>query len=89
MKSDGSKKSSQKRVLLIEDDEPTRESTLFKLKNAGFVTDSAEDGEIGLEKLRQAGPFDLVLLDLRMPKGDGFLFLEKRETIPHFGMSPS
>ena len=69
----------QKRILLVEDDEPTRESTILKFKKAGIEIDFAENGQQGLEKLHRAGHFDLILLDLRMPKGDGFWFLEWKE----------
>jgi CheY-like chemotaxis protein len=78
MKSETRSKSSKKRILLIEDDEPTRESTLFKLEKAGFETDFSEDGEEGLEKLKKDKSFDVILLDLRLPKGDGFVFLEQK-----------
>ncbi len=75
-------KSPVKRILLVEDDGPTSEAILFKLKKAGFETDYAEDGQIGLEKLLQDSHFDVILLDLRMPKGDGFSFLEKKKKEP-------
>ncbi len=72
-------KSYQGRILLVEDDLPTAETVLLKLKKAGFKTDFAEDGISGLAKLRQSGRFDGILLDLRMPKGDGFKFLEEKQ----------
>ncbi len=72
----------KKRILLVEDDLPTTEAALLKLKMSGFMTDSAEDGVIGLAKLRHDGPFDGILLDLRMPKGDGFKFLEEKKNDP-------
>lgn len=72
----------KKRILLVEDDLPTVEAALLKLKKSGFKTDFAEDGQIGLKKLRREGPFDGVLLDLRMPKGDGFQFLEGKMKDP-------
>ena len=65
-------------VLVIEDDPPTLESVLFKLKQRGFETDHALNGESGFNKLSQHGPFLGVLLDMRMPGSDGFSFLEKK-----------
>ena len=72
------KKSSHQRILVIEDDKPTLESVLFKLKQRGFETDHALDGEGGFNKLSKHGPFLGVLLDMRMPGSDGFSFLEKK-----------
>lgn len=69
-------KNKKKRILLVEDDEPTRESIILKFKKAKIETDFAENGHSGLEKLHKDRNFDLILLDLRMPKGDGFWFLE-------------
>ena len=42
-----------------------------------FDVELAEDGEMGLKKLRGNGTFDLVLLDLMMPKINGYEFIEK------------
>ena len=71
-------RSGSQRVLVIEDDQPTLESILFKLKQRGFETDYALDGIGGFQKLSEHGPFLGVLLDLRMPGSDGFLFLRKK-----------
>ncbi len=66
-------------ILLIEDDISTRESLMTKLDKAGFKTDFAENGLEGLEKLRKDGSFLGILLDLRMPRGDGFDFLKEKQ----------
>ena len=47
-----------------------------KLKDAGFDIETATDGEDGLNKIR-SGNFDLVLLDMVLPKIDGFKILEE------------
>ena len=78
MKEDLNTKPALARVLLIEDDESTRESASIKLKKEGFLVESAEDGVIGLEKLKKDNQFSAILLDIRMPKGDGFTFLEEK-----------
>jgi DNA-binding response OmpR family regulator len=67
------------KILVIEDDEPILQAITFKLIKEGFEVEGAEDGVIGLEKIKNGGPFSLVLLDLRMPKGDGFKFLEAKK----------
>jgi len=46
-----------------------------KLEKEGYIIETAEDGENGLKKMRDVKP-DLVLLDVVMPKMNGFEFLE-------------
>lgn len=73
------KKAKHPRILLVEDDSATRESVLIKLERSGFKVDFAADGKSGLKKLREDGPFSAVLLDLVMPNGDGFKFLQEKK----------
>ncbi len=61
-------------VLLVEDDEPTRSLIGRVLGQDGWDVVEADNGEVALDKLTQCDP-DLVLLDLMMPKMDGFEFL--------------
>jgi two-component system response regulator MtrA len=58
------------RILLVEDDPSIREITAIGLRNAGFEVDVAGDGQAGLDRFR-ADPFDLVLLDVMLPRLDG------------------
>ena len=58
------------RILLVEDDPSIREVTAIGLGQAGFTVESAADGQAGLERFR-AGGFDLVLLDVMLPRMDG------------------
>ncbi|MEX1168694.1 MAG: response regulator transcription factor [Chloroflexota bacterium] len=58
------------RILLIEDDPSIREVTAIGLQGAGFTVATANDGVAGLERFR-AEPFDLVLLDIMLPRLDG------------------
>jgi signal transduction histidine kinase len=59
-------------TLLIVDDTPENIKVLFKfLRDAGFKVLVAQDGEDGLRKAEQALP-DLILLDVMMPKMNGF-----------------
>jgi len=76
------------KILVVEDDEPTSLAITFKLKKEGFVVIQAGDGEKGLEALTESGPFSGVLLDLRMPKGDGFKFLEEKAKNPKISGVP-
>ena len=58
------------RILLVEDDPSIREVTAIGLRSAGFTIETAPDGAAGLERFA-AGPFDLVLLDVMLPRVDG------------------
>jgi two-component system response regulator MtrA len=58
------------RILLIEDDPSIREVTAIGLRNAGFTVETADDGQAGLD-LFAAASFDLVLLDVMLPRIDG------------------
>jgi len=63
------------RILVVEDDAPTRELVRRMLERAGWTVDEAENGRAALERLAEATP-GLILLDLMMPEMDGFEFLE-------------
>ena len=66
----------QKKKVLIVEDEPTIAGPLaYNLGRNGYDTDWAEDGEIGLRKALTA-EYDIVLLDIMLPKLDGFKVLE-------------
>ena len=61
---------SQRRVLVVEDDASIRELLRLHLDLAGFAIDEAEEGRTALETARSM-PFDLVLLDVMLPGLDG------------------
>lgn len=65
-----------KKVLIIEDEKILGDILLSKLQEEGFETYLAVDGEAGLAKMREVMP-DLVLLDIVMPKMDGYEVLEE------------
>jgi signal transduction histidine kinase/DNA-binding response OmpR family regulator len=62
------------RVLVVEDDPPTREMMRRTLEKASWSVVEAENGRVALERLGSGRP-DLILLDLMMPEMDGFEFL--------------
>ncbi len=65
----------EKRILII-DDEPDFIFTLrTRLEHEGFAVLEAADGLAGLELLRRE-EIDLILLDIMMPRMDGFIFLK-------------
>lgn len=60
-----------KSILIVEDEPDIQELLTAYLRNAGYRTASAEDGVAALD-LFQSRIFDLVLLDIMLPKIDGF-----------------
>ncbi len=66
--------SSDKRLLVIDDEENMRHMLSTLLKKSGYSVDTAEDGSIGLEKNNE-NQYDFILCDLKMPKCDGMEFL--------------
>ncbi|MCA9998485.1 MAG: response regulator [Anaerolineales bacterium] len=59
------------KILIAEDDRDIRELILLTLKFHGFEVVSAEDGETAV-KLAPTDNFDLILMDVRMPKMTGY-----------------
>lgn len=70
--------SSNKKILIIEDDKFLRQLIVQKLSNEGYETAEAVDGEEGLKKIQEEKP-DLVLLDLILPGMDGFEVLTRAQ----------
>ena len=65
-----------KTILFIEDEMNLQKSLTSRLKDEGFEMISALDGEIGLRQAREKMP-DLIILDLVLPKKDGFEALKE------------
>lgn len=60
-------------VLIVEDDDDVREFMQLLVSTAGYETMTARDGQDALVKMRQRRPC-IVLLDLQMPRMDGWEF---------------
>ncbi|HEY2158022.1 MAG TPA: response regulator, partial [Isosphaeraceae bacterium] len=60
-------------ILVVEDDEVTREMVRTTLEEEGWTVVEAENGRVALERIDGAKP-DMILLDLMMPEMDGFDF---------------
>lgn len=58
-------------VLVVDDDEPIRETVRGILEDVGYAVIEAGDGLEALERMRADGAPRVVLLDLRMPRMDG------------------
>src|SRR5262245_18243740 len=85
------------RLLLAEDDRKLASFIRQGLEEEGYAVDVAPDGAAALDLLLGGPPFDLVILDVLMPRRDGFtvlktlrerridvpvLFLTARDTVP-------
>lgn len=73
-------KSESKKILVIEDERPMARALDLKLTHEGFEVELAFNGEEGLDKLK-SGKFDFVMMDLMMPRMDGFTLLSKMKEI--------
>lgn len=69
------------RILVVEDDEFLRELYDELLKGEGYEVTLAVDGEQGLTQITEGG-FDLVLLDIMLPKMDGLEILRNVKNKP-------
>jgi signal transduction histidine kinase/CheY-like chemotaxis protein len=69
------------RVLVVEDDPPTREMLRRAAEKHGWEVVEAENGRVGLERVAAQRP-GVILLDLTMPEMDGFTFIEELRRRP-------
>jgi PAS domain S-box-containing protein len=74
-------------VLVVEDDERTREMLRRTLHKEGWQVREAANGRIGLEELAHGVP-GLILLDLMMPEMDGFTFMKELRQRPDCAQVP-
>ena len=63
------------RLLVVEDEEILNHILVKRLRKEGFSVDSCYDGEEALAFL-EVGEFDAIILDIMMPKVDGFTVLK-------------
>lgn len=65
-----------KKILIVEDESPLAKALSLKLSKSGFQSKISVNGEEALSILKKE-KFDLILLDLIMPKMDGFALLSE------------
>lgn len=66
-----------KKVLVIDDSAVLRNIIVFNLKKAGYEIAQAVDGMDGMDKMKEFKP-DMIVLDIMMPRLDGFGVLEEK-----------
>jgi two-component system KDP operon response regulator KdpE len=76
-----------KKILIVEDDPDIRKGMSVRLKASGFDTFVASDVVTSLIMARKHMP-DLIILDLGLPAGDGFLVIERLKLVPALALIP-
>jgi two-component system cell cycle response regulator DivK len=76
-----------RKVLIVEDNQDNRELVVKVLKNKGYSTAEAVDGEDALEKAVSEKP-DLILLDISLPKLDGYEVVKRLKSMEEFRDTP-
>ncbi|SDN06649.1 two-component system, chemotaxis family, response regulator CheY [Methylobacterium phyllostachyos] len=76
------------RILVVDDATTVRMYYRDVLEEAGFAVEEAVNGFEGLEKA-VAESFDLILVDVNMPKMDGYAFLRQGRTMPELQAVPA
>ena len=69
------------KILIVDDDRDLRLGLNARLRASGYETVFAEDGAGAIAAARRESP-DLMLLDLGLPAGDGFVVLERMQNLP-------
>lgn len=78
-----------RRHILVVDDEPYIGRIIeLKLEHSPYTVELAADARSALERLRSADPFDVVLLDIILPRSSGLEVLAALRLIPHRRETP-
>ena len=65
-----------RKILIVDDEKNIVDIIAFNLKKEGYTVITATDGEEGVQKAMEENP-DLILLDIMMPKMDGYEVCKK------------
>lgn len=76
-----------KKILIVEDEVVQLTALARRLKSAGFEVVAARDGLTAISTARKEQP-DLILLDLGLPAGDGFVVLQRLGMLINTGTIP-
>ena len=76
-----------KSILVVDDEPIVVEIAKRKLEERGYEVMTAQDGIEALEALKKKIP-DLILLDIQMPRMNGYTFVMEKGKIPEYGKIP-
>jgi DNA-binding response OmpR family regulator len=76
-----------KKILIVDDDPDVRNGMHVRLKANHYDTFFAADALSSMAEARKNGP-DLIILDLGLPAGDGFVVMERFKSIPALAVIP-
>ena len=71
----------QKKILIIDDEEDIQKLLKIRLQQENFNVAVAEDGDVGIKMAEQELP-DMILLDIMMPRMDGYTCLKEIRKLP-------
>lgn len=77
----------KKKILLLEDEETLAEMYRAKFEREGLQIDVLHDGESGMQKAKES-QYDAVLVDIIMPKLDGFGVIRALRALPNYKDTP-
>jgi DNA-binding response OmpR family regulator len=77
----------KKKILIIDDDPDLRSALNIRLRANGYETSFAGDAMVAVAEARKFRP-DLILLDLGLPGGDGFVVMQRLSAIPALAVIP-
>lgn len=77
----------KRKILIVDDDADVRAGLNIRLRANGYDTSFAADALTALQEARKYGP-DLVILDLGLPGGDGYVVMERMKRIPALAVIP-
>jgi len=77
----------RKRILLVDDDEDLLRGLNFRLRANGYETVLATDGYSAINMAQKEKP-DLIILDIGLPAGDGFIVMERLGKLPSLTLIP-
>jgi two-component system KDP operon response regulator KdpE len=77
----------KKKILIIDDDPDVRAGLNIRLRASGYDTGFATDALSAVATARKLNP-DLIILDLGLPAGDGFVVMQRLKAIPALAVIP-
>ncbi len=77
----------KKKILIVDDDADVRAGLNIRLRASGYDTLFASDAMNAVAEARRSQP-DLIILDLGLPAGDGFVVMQRLKGIPPLAVIP-